>query len=525
MNAEPEDRGRLAAALTAVLVVAVFARWLAFTGFFGSDEVTYTGAAFRMLDGDWTVDQYVGANRLGVNFPVAGFAWLFGRNEGAAALYSLLSSLGEVSLVTYAAFRMFGSRAALFAGLLMATLPGHVHFAGRLMADAPLCLTITAAFVLFYEAEARQWTLGYFLAGVCAGLSFWVKPAAIFIFSVFVFYPLVARRIDWRWLWMPAGLLAAIAGNFLLFLALTGNFWFLVEAMAARSSSGYLEEAAAAGSKLDSPLIYLQYLFLKVYHTGLLGYLALAGAVGLFLRRRTLPGGHLAASYAVFWACGLLLVLSVMVVRTNPLMFVPKQVNYMLIFMAPLCLLGGLALARLPTRLGAAVAALAAGLGLVFAVLLQGSVAVFTANSWGTVRHAQAHPEADVFVMSNAFRAAEYEALIGGGGPGPRVRHIAELVQTNQAEPPAGADRAERFAVIDEESFSWDSDRPFRHPTDVPSCWVAVGVIQPEMHGIGVTALQAAATLTAGVPGVGDRLQRMSHPRPARVYRVPTQGC
>jgi len=75
------------------------------TGVFGSDGVTYIATAFHLLDGDWTVSSYVGANRLGVNLPVAAFAQVFGRTVWDAALYSLLTSLGEVALAARSLFR------------------------------------------------------------------------------------------------------------------------------------------------------------------------------------------------------------------------------------------------------------------------------------------------------------------------------------------------------------------------------------------------------------------------------------
>ena len=79
----------------------------------GSDDVIYVQSAFRILDGDWTVERYVGANRLGVNLPMAFFGWLLGRGEVAAAAYGFLTSLAEVALMVYAAHRMFGGRVAL----------------------------------------------------------------------------------------------------------------------------------------------------------------------------------------------------------------------------------------------------------------------------------------------------------------------------------------------------------------------------------------------------------------------------
>lgn len=524
--AVPGARGRrVEFVIAAVLLVAVLTRWLAYTGFFGSDEVTYTESAFKLLRGDWTVDEYVGANRLGVNLPMAGFAWLLGKTEFAASLYSILCSLGEVALVTWVGYRMFGVRSALFAGLLMATLPAHVHVAGRLLADAPLCLTISAAFVLFYEADVRRWPLGFFLAGVCAGLGFWIKPATLFVFGVFLVYPLLVRRFNLHWLWMVVGLAVAMTANGLMFQELTGNFWFVIDVMRERRASGYLEAGAAAGEITSETHFYLTYLFVKVYHTGLVGYLALWGVAAAWLRRGILePVSSFGATYTAFWGLGLLLILSVLPVGFSPLLFVPKQTNYMLIFMAPFCLLGGYALSRLPVPWSSLTAAVAVSVGVMFAMLLQGSVAVFTANSEATLRYAKARPSATFFVMSNAVRAARFSQLVGGEVLQGRVRPIKEW----NSSPANGAALAtsERYAIIDEETYAWDSSRPFVHWEDVPACWTAVEMFRGQPQGLGVALLRAVAAVPGlSGSGVGQRLRSLSTPKPAHVYRVPSGAC
>ena len=513
--------------LMAVALAAVLLRWLGYSGFFGSDEVTYTANAFRILDGDWTVSDYVGAHRLGVNLPVAALAAVFGRNEFGAAAYSLLCSVAEVLLVTWLAWRMAGARAALCAGLLLATLPTHVHFAGRLMADAPLALTITAAFVLFYEAEQRRWSAGFFLAGVCAGLSFWIKPVTLFVFGVLLAYPLLVRRFDARWLWMLPGLLLALALNGLLYLVLTGRFWYVFEVVRDRQQSGYLEAGAAAGEIRSHPAYYLVFLFGKIHHTALLGYLAAAGLLALFRQRRRggEDGGDVRRrdrnAFLLCWALGMLLLMSLLPVSLRPLLFIPKQTNYMLVFLAPLCVLGGIALASWPARWTWPVLALACTVGTLLALALQASVAVFTANSWATLDYARQHPGTPVHVMSNAWRAASFARLVGDAAAVPRLRETEELQR--------GPGAVERLAVIDAETFAWDLSRPFARPDAVPACWQPVQTIVGTPAGAGVALLrrlQPLASLLPGQPGaaLARRLQRLVQPQPAQVYRLPP-GC
>ena len=513
-------------ALLALIAIAGLLRWLAYSGFFGSDEVTYTASAFRLLDGDWSVSSYVGANRYGVNLPVAFFGWLFGRNEFAAASYSLLSSLLEIGLVAWFGARMFGARAGILAGLLLATLPMHVHFAGRLMADAPLALAVTASFLFFWDGAVTRRPWSYFVAGVAVGAVFWIKPAVIFYALVFVTYPLVFRRLDTLWVWMIAGFALMMVANGVFFHVLTGNFWFAIENMAARVGSGYLEVQSSTGKMINEPGYYLTYLFLKAYHTGLLGYLAALCVVIWWWRRRRALGTPAALSFVGWWAGGLLLILSVLVVSLSPFILVPKQTNYMLMFVAPLALLGGYALASIPRRWKPA-AVLAVTLpAVVLAMMLQATVTVFTANSKALLIHSAALPDATFYANANGYRAGQFYALVN---PGERKARILRMGDWRELDPNVSADPlVERYAVVDMETIEWARDEPFRRLEDRPGCWIPEGRLEPAVEGLGPSLINGMATIAGALPGfstVAARLARLAEPAPAYVFRIPAAGC
>ena len=332
---------------------ALAIRVVAYSGFFGSDEVTYTGSAFQLLHGDWSVSNYVGANRYGINLPVAALAFVFGQNEFSAALYSVLCSLAEIVLVMYFGSQLLGARVGLLAGLLLATLPGHVHFAGRLMADAPLALAVTASFLFFILGELRGSWRCWLVSGIAAGASFWIKPAAVIYLGVFLVYPLFFWRFDWRWVWVVAGFAMMVLANILLFWVLTGKFWFMFENMRGNVNAiqtGADSAITLAAPRANEPLYYyLVYLFFKVYHTWLLGPLAVMAAAVWWRTRRDVDASsdRAALRFIFFWATGVLLILSLFFVSLKPLVLVLKQTNYMLMFMAPLCLLAGFTVSRL----------------------------------------------------------------------------------------------------------------------------------------------------------------------------------
>lgn len=517
--------------LCVLLLFAAAVRAAAYSGFFGSDEVTYTGSAFRLLQGDWSVSNYVGANRYGVNLPVAGFALVFGMNEFAAAIYSLLSSLGEVALVAWFGTRMLGLRAGVLAGLILATLPIHVHFAGRLMADAPLCLAVTASFLFFWDGEARQRRLSYVIAGLAAGWAFWIKPATIFYLAVFLTYPFVFRRVELRWGWMVLGFAVAMLANGIFFQVLTGNFMYVLQNMAERRSSGYLEAELAVGSKQNSPHFYFTYLFGKLHHTWLLGYLALIGLVR-WRRRPGAAGGidrpH-AMPFVVWWALGMIIILSLLVVSFSPPTLIPKQTNYMLMFVAPLALMAGWAIAGIRGWWLAGLATLIAVPSVMLALLLQASVSVFTANSKAAVRFAAERPGAIVYGNTGAYRAAEFERLVNPNGPPSVIRFIGDWpgVQTASS---IGDRPVTGYAIVDTETLTWAGREPFRRLEDRPSCWVSDGVLQPVVEGNGILLMLALARTAGRLPlldrfGVAARLDRLSKPAPAYVFRIPEVGC
>ena len=507
---------------------ALLLRLAFYTGYFGSDEVTYTLAAFDLLRGNWTVPQYVGANRYGVNLPVAGFALLFGQNEFAAAVYSMACSLAEIAIVFHFGQQMLGRRAGFFAAAIMASLPIHVHYAGRLMADAPLALAMTASFLFFWAGENRNRSALFVWAGLAAGCVFWIKPHAMLYLVVFAAYPIVFRRWNRRWLWVFAGLATAVLANLALLWFLTGHPLFIFDVLRNRQTSGYLESGAAAGSILDSPLFYVIYFFAKIYHTWLLAYLALLAVVLWRVSSRGMAVSKTqGVKYLIWWSFGLVAVFSLFVVSLRPLLFVPKQANYMLMFVAPLALLAGHALAQF----GGIRLWVAAMLIFVPSILLSGMqqslVRVFTANSKATLEFARSHADSRVFVNTNAARAVTFENLVNPTMPVTNVQSIGDL-KAAPGTPVRGNDR--RYAIIDTETLSWGTDEPITSLAAVPACWVKAGVLRPGETGFGTRMLSALRPLAVLLPSalrnaVEHKLDGLTRPAAAYIFEVPATGC
>jgi len=505
--------------LGVLLLVAVTLRAAFFTGFFGSDELIYSEAAYRIVTGEWPVSNYIGALRYGVNLPVAMFMKLFGVNELAANLWSFVASVGEVVLVFFIGRMLWGIRAGFLAGLTVALLPLHVHFAGRLMADSPLAFFMTLSCALFLLGEATERPGWFFAAGLAAGASFWVKESPIVYLFIFAVYALVCRRWNTYWFWMAGGAFAMLALNLLLMLWVSGDPWHVFKVNRAG-----VERFVEGGVKETSPWFYLRYLLLDVRHTWLLGFFAIAGAVVLV--RERIRTGALAAgdAFVLIWASGLIAVFSLLPLSFDPIKLIYKQTNYMLMFVAPLALLSGVALSRMRgAAFVLAVALLVVG-SVTLAGLEQQAIQVFTANSKAAVRFAETVPGATIYATDNNVNAEDYSNLMRGRGPGPvQFKELAALRDPGRS---ARAANKREFVVVDLQTIDWGNrGNPVKRIEDVPACWERLAQLEPTGLGWGRFVVHAMLGMAETFPGTirdraRDKLAKLALPEPAYVYKI-----
>ena len=511
--------------LAVCVVLATLTRIAFFTGFFGSDELTYTEVALAIANGQWDVSTYTGAVRYGVNLPNALFITLFGASEFSANLWSLVCSAGEVALIFALAFRLWGHRAALLSAALMIVLPLHVHFGGRLMADAPLAFFITLSFVLFWVAEKRQSAAWYFATGIAAGLAFWMKEVTVVYCVAFVIYALIYRTLRLQWLWIGLGGAVAVGANCLLFWAITGDPLHLYRVIRSHTA----QYALLREQIQTSPWYYFRLLFVDIRHTWLMPFLAAAGvavwARGA-IRTRAMDRD---TGYVVVWALGLFVVFSFAITSMNPLTLIAKQTNYMLIFVAPLCMLGGYFLAWLPRRwmlpvLGAYLVG-----GVILSGLEQQAIHVFTANSRATVAFAHDHADLPVYALTNGYRAGKYAEMLGrSGAAAAAVRSIAELFPETAATDGKSAPTGPKgYAVVDLQTINWGWHDPIKKLSDVPPCWQRTLTLQPAPEsGLGY---RMAALMLSAAQRMPDALkarmvppvEALVIPKPAHVFSVP----
>ncbi|MGA7179644.1 MAG: glycosyltransferase family 39 protein [Thiobacillaceae bacterium] len=505
-------------AFSSVLLAALALRWLFFTGYFGSDEVTYTWNALKISQGIWTPSHYIGSVRLGVNLPVGFLFWLFGHSEFVANLWSLLCSLGEIALVFLIANRFWGLKAAVASALLLAFTPLHAHYAGRLMADAPLGFFITLSFYALFRGDQDSSWRWHLVAGLAAGFVWWIKSAvALAYVPVFALFLLRERKVATKWLIMAAGFGGMVAINSLIFWIAEGDFWKILR----MTTSGVPEFVLQEGLRTE-PQYYLRYLLLDVKHTWLLGPLAL---IGLFYwARQRFTDGNL--TNVAIWGIGLLGSFSLFVVSISPLGLITKQVNYMLIFLAPLALLGGYALSKLPAAASNLVIGLVVVTGVFGTALEQLAISSFVANSKSTLAFASAVHNTPVYGMTNAVRYSGYTEIYANDPDYiPGIRDIKNIDGdlTALSHKPADRNGFVAYAIIDLETSNWGHNGVYTSLKSIPTCWQRFSTLTPTNHGAGAKLVASSMRMVAGLPYdqmLADKLDSMLNPKPAYVFGI-----
>jgi 4-amino-4-deoxy-L-arabinose transferase-like glycosyltransferase len=509
--------------LSAIVSCSLLIRLAFFTGFFGSDEVVYTNRAIQIVNGQWTSSDYIGAIRYGINIPVAFFLKLFGISEFSANLWALICGIGEISLVFIFARLVWSLRTAILSSMVIGLLPLHVNLSGRLLADTPLAFFITLSFVLFYFAEIRRSVLLYLMAGLAVGFVYWIKEAVGTLYAgAFIFYAIINRRFSVQWIWMIGSALLLILLNVILIWWIAGDPFQLFKVQ----SSSVGKYTSGLVKFPESPWSYFNYLFFDCRHTWIMPFLALGGIL-LKWRTPATSSEHQALNYTIIWGLGLLVIFSLMIISFNPLIFISKQINYMLIFMAPLSLLAGYFLASLKGwKLNICLIVLISG-SIILSGLEQQAVRVFTSNSKAAVLFARQHSDVPIYVTVNTHNAASFLSVMQGENPLKNVYELADLAEKDTPKKVNSTDEHEpaAYAILDMETMEWGNN-PSLSPSRLPTCWIKVTTLKPIGFGNGERVLALIRSAVAFIPGsfgvkLIDYADSLLRPRPALVYAIP----
>jgi len=492
-----------------------------FSGGLGTDEIVYLSQAHHLLSGDFNPAGYLGAIRYGINAFQALSLCLFGNGvTGAAGLYFACSLASILLCYGFAfAYHLWGRRAAIWASLALTVLPIDVTLAGSLNPDPYLSLTISASIIVFYFAEQEGRAALYLLAGLLAGWVFWIKEEVLVFGFLFLYFAWPQR--PWRagWLWFLLGGLICVAGDLAFFWEVYGDPFYQY-GIVHKDVGNWLGTQPLGDSV---PWAYVHYLVVNIYHTGILGWLALAGAL-LMWRRRSEP----ARRFVLGWAIGLLLVFSILPISLSPLTFIRKQANYMDIFALPLALLAGWFLAQ--QRRGAALflGGAMALIGITLSGLEQQVVRAVTANGRAAASFAQAHPGTPVFGPLTAQRQSMVSRLLRGSLDDSRdIRPFADLNRLPRSG--GSANDTVAYLVEDPQMQHWSGATAEVPLADAQRrCLTPEGPLVPSDLGLGRSIVAALRVMASVFPARYDAaalkaIDPLWQVAPAEVYAITSE--
>ena len=510
------------AVFIALLALATLLRIAFFNGPLGSDDLVYLGRSVQIAQGDWASATYNGALRYGFNIPAGFFIYLFGINIIAANLWPLICSVAEVAAVYFLAFRLWGRRAALYGGLILAFMPLHVASATRIHADPVVAFFLTLSFFSFYFAEHYRSRWLYFLAGIAMGLVFWAKELAVVTLLAFVFYPLLWRKIETRWAYVIGGGLVMLLSHFALMNFIAGDPLHAIKVVTRQVSHSFIQGGDAAE---DGIWYYFNYLFLDIKHIWLAGFIATAAILFTFYRRLRSRPINRGTAYVIFWLLALIGILSFLPVSLEPLKFVMKQSNYLTLFLAPIALLSGYLIANIKKRSSLALLVTTLGGGFFLAALEQQAYHVFTSNSKAAVDFATRNPGIPIIGTSNNGNiSAFYSTLKRPRSNADHFLYINEMPHhPPRHKPSSTAAIHPAFAILDRQTMKWGkNDIAFAKP---PACWKIIEQLVPTGFGLGKSLTQMLSMPVSMSPELirkllQPRLEQLFQPSPAAVYQV-----
>lgn len=464
-----------------ILALAALVRLVFFSEAVGSDEIVYLTRAQHILHGEYPPAVYIGAMRDGINLFLAASIFLFGTGVGGASGLLFACSLGQVVLAFGFSYILWGRRAAIWAALAMAALPIEITLAGGLGPDPYLGFVISCSIVAFYFAEREGRAALYLVAGLLAGWVFWIKQPAIVYGLVF---PLLVRA-DHRWgakrLWFVVGGVTLLIAHLALFWVFYGDPGYFFE-----SYHDYVKETYVSGHSTDTSLWpYVVWLFAKIYHTGLLGWLALAGCIQVWTQRNQPE-----IRFVLIWGLGLLTIFSALPISLSPLKFIAKQSNYMSIFTLPLALMAGWFLARQGRTIALLLGGAMIASGIFLAALEQQVINVVTVNGRSAAVFAETHPGTPVFGPLTAQRQSKLQRVLRGSlDPSSDIHPLADLAQLPFAD--GGADDIVAYIVEDPQMGNWPDARREPAIPKLENCRAWVGQLEGSDLGYGRLVLAA----------------------------------
>ncbi|MBI2472862.1 MAG: glycosyltransferase family 39 protein [Planctomycetes bacterium] len=295
-----------------IICLAIALRIVYFNGFFGSDDIDYNKASFKLANGIFSLDSHH-SKRLGLIIPTALAFKTFGFHEASSVLFLLICSIANITLAFVAGNIFFNRTVGVLASLLMLFLPIETIYATLLTPDLPFVTFISSAGLLFIYTETNAPRYKYslsFLTGLCIGWAYLLKETAILTLLLLCIWILVLtisnRKFKTSWLFIGLGFGFILLLEFGFYYYKTGNPFerILTVNNATHNISRWLE--LTYNGALYKRLTYaIPYLLLRGnYIFGFYFYLVLGGMVYALLNKSK------ELKYFIFWFISLYLILT-----------------------------------------------------------------------------------------------------------------------------------------------------------------------------------------------------------------------
>lgn len=325
-----------------LFIAALLRVWLS-SGVEGSDDVVHIVQADKIASEKYESPTYIAHLRIGTILPIALIFKLFGANTFTIFLWPLIASLTNIIIVYLIAFQLLGDKTAKLAALCMAFFPLDIHMGGRAMTESPLVLMLSLS-VLFYllgykQNERFKSILFYTLSGFFVGLAALNKHPAVLIVLFFAVHSVLNKN-------PIANLVYLLTGGFVVFIFenaylyfLSGDPFFLYNMFTKTMNTNRI--ITTTRGSLTS---YFYYMFISLQHVGLYFYLMLFGLFHFLKKRNQDNNEATGIKFFLIWGLSLICIMTFLPIHFKPLIFIPKQSNYMVMFSAPFIILAGYSL-------------------------------------------------------------------------------------------------------------------------------------------------------------------------------------
>ncbi len=289
-------------------------------------QITATGAILPLTGPDSLYLAYPALMPLAYAYTYMASGW---HNEYLARVLAALLALGCLPATFLLGRSMGGRRVGWLSVLIFALAPTFGKWASQGYVDLPMAFYYALAGLFAWRlSRSNEWR-DALLAGVMLGLAAWTKNAALIgvpLLAAWLIILLLSRRIGWRPVVIALTACALVAGP-----------WYIRNLLGA----GFLIPATAWTDRAGHTVANLLVFVLKPENFALSGWLIMLGVVAgvvTLIRRRDLRS---AESFLLWW--------------TVPFfaawwLFVSYDPRFLLLFLPPLCVLAGLAIARLWSR-------------------------------------------------------------------------------------------------------------------------------------------------------------------------------